>query len=67
MNFQKGEWNDILDGLYWRFISKHRKFFEKNPRLNMMVRIYDKMNIKRKDLIINKANIFIKYNTQQVI
>ena len=44
MNFKKGEWNDIMDGLYWRFINKNRKFFEKNYRLNMMVKIYDKMN-----------------------
>jgi deoxyribodipyrimidine photolyase-related protein len=63
MNFKKGEWNDIIDGLYWRFINKNRLFFSKNPRLNMMVRIYDKMNDRRKEMIINKANIFIKNNT----
>ena len=63
MNFPKGEWNDIMDGLYWRFINKNRNFFLKNPRLSMMVRIYDKMNEERKLLIINKANNFIKDNT----
>lgn len=63
MNFKKGEWNDIMDGLYWRFINKNRKFFLKNPRLNMMVRIYDKMSDNRKAMIINKANVFIKNNT----
>ena len=31
MNFKKGPWNDIMDGLYWRFINKNRKFFQKNP------------------------------------
>ena len=63
MNFQKGEWNDIMDGLYWRFINKNRKFFKKNYRLNMMVKIYDKMNQERKKDIIEKANLFIKKNT----
>ena len=63
MNFKKGEWNDIMDGLYWRFINKNRKFFEKNYRLNMMVKIYDKMNKERKKDIIEKANLFIKKNT----
>ena len=63
MNFKKGEWNDIMDGLYWRFINKNRSFFSKNPRLNMMVSIYDKMNDRRKEMIINKANIFIENNT----
>ncbi len=64
MNFKKGEWNDIMDGLYWRFINKNRKFFQKNPRLNMMVIIYDKMNKERKNLIIKKANQFIIDNTK---
>ena len=63
MNFKKGEWNDTMDGLYWRFINKNRVFFSKNPRLNIMVKIYDKMNDSRKKLIISKANAFIKNNT----
>ena len=63
MNFKKGEWNDIMDGLYWRFIDKNRIFFLKNHRLGMMVRVYDKMNKERKIMIIKKANDFIKINT----
>ncbi len=63
MNFKKGNWNDIMDGLYWRFINKNRKFFQSNPRLNMMVNIYDKMNKERKNHIIKKANQFILANT----
>ena len=63
MNFKKGEWNNIMDGLYWRFINKNRKFFLKNPRLSMIVRVYDKMNIRRKEIILSEANKFIKKNT----
>ena len=63
MNFKKGPWNDIMDSLYWRFINKNRKFFQKNPRLNMMVVIYDKMKDERKNNIIKKANQFIRDNT----
>ena len=63
MNFKRGNWNDIMDGLYWRFINKNRKFFQSNPRLNMMVNIYDKMNKERKNHIIKKANQFIRDNT----
>ena len=48
MNFKKGEWNDIMDGLYWRFINKNRKFFLNNPRLSLMVKIFDKLDKKRK-------------------
>ena len=62
-NFKKGPWNEIMDGLYWRFINKNRKFFQTNPRLNMMVVIYDKMKDERKNNIIKKANKFIRDNT----
>ena len=60
MDFKKGDWCNIMDGLYWRFINKNRKFFLKNPRLSMMVRIYDKMNQVRKKLILKEADNFIK-------
>ena len=41
---------------------KIESFFQSNPRLNMMVKIYDKMN-KEKNHIIKKANQFIRDNT----
>ena len=52
-----------MDGLYWRFIDRNRKFFLKNPRLSMMVRIFDKMKSDRKKLILSEADKFIKLNT----
>ena len=52
-----------MDGLYWNFINKNRKFFLKNPRLSMMVRIFDKMKPDRKKIILKSADKFIKQNT----
>src|SRR6056300_1433978 len=63
MDFKKGEWCNVMDGLYWRFIDKNREFFLKNPRLSMMVRIFDKMKLERKKLILSAADKFIKDNT----
>ena len=63
MDFKKGEWCNTMDGLYWRFIDRNRKFFLKNPRLSMMVRIFDKMKSDRKKLILLEADKFIKQNT----
>jgi len=63
MHFKKGPWCDIMDGLYWRFIDRHKKFFLKNPRLAMMVRVSEKMNKERKIKIFKAANNFIKENT----
>jgi len=42
-DFPKGEWQTIWDALFWRFIDVHRSFFVKNPRLNMLVKSFDKM------------------------
>ena len=63
MDFKKGEWCETVDGLYWRFINKNRKFFSSNPRLNMMVTVYDKMNSERKKKILLKAENFINQFT----
>ena len=63
MDFKKGEWCNIMDGLYWRFINRNRAFFLKNPRLSMMVHILDKMKPDRKKLIFSAADNFIKENT----
>ena len=65
MHFKKGSWCDIMDGLYWRFINKHKDFFLSNPRLSMMVKILEKMNEERKNKIFNAANEFIKNNTYE--
>ena len=37
--------------------------FLTNPRLSMMVRIFDKMKIERKNYILNEAEKFINKNT----
>ncbi len=63
MHFKKGPWCDVMDGLYWKFIDRNKKFFLKNPRLAMMVRISEKMNKERKKRIFKAANKFIKENT----
>ena len=62
-NFKKGDWCDIVDGLYWNFIERNREFFISNPRLGLMVRSLDKMKPDRKNLIYTAANQFIEKNT----
>jgi len=42
-NYKKGEWQATWDGLFWRFMHTHRGFFLSNPRLGMLVRMFDKM------------------------
>ncbi len=55
----KGDWCDVADGLYWRFIDKHRAFFERNPRMSVMTKALDKLKPERKARIFNMATTFI--------
>ena len=58
-DYPKGEWTAVWDGLFWRFININREFFSKNPRLNMMVRTYDKMNPDRRNMLFETAESFL--------
>jgi deoxyribodipyrimidine photolyase-related protein len=62
-DYGKGPWCDIVDGLYWRFIEKHRKFFSQNPRLALMPRALDRLDSGRRSRIFEAANDFLKANT----
>lgn len=58
-DFKPGNWCDTWDGLYWRFVHKHREFFQKNPRSGMMVRQLDKMEAKKLKKHLSSAEDFI--------
>ena len=46
MDFKKGAWCDVMDGLYWRFIDKNRAFLK--TKIGMMVALFDKMKKQKK-------------------
>ena len=48
-DYKKGNWSKIWDALYWEFIKDERSFFLKNPRMAMMVRLYDKKTSEMKN------------------
>jgi len=48
-NYKKGEWQKTWDGLFWRFMNKHRDFFLKNPRIGMLVHTYDRMSPEKQE------------------
>jgi deoxyribodipyrimidine photolyase-related protein len=58
-DFQKGEWQLIWDGLFWRFMDKHRKFFLSNPRLGMLIKTFDKMSKERKNNLLSAAENYL--------
>ncbi|NNF67318.1 MAG: cryptochrome/photolyase family protein [Gammaproteobacteria bacterium] len=63
-DYPKDDWCDTVDGLYWRFIDKHRDFFNDNPRLALMPRALDRIDDKRRKHIFSAAEKFIKAHTK---
>jgi deoxyribodipyrimidine photolyase-related protein len=47
-DYPKGNWQEIWDALFWRFLDKQRLFFLKNPRLGMLVKTFDKWPAEKK-------------------
>ncbi|REJ76139.1 MAG: cryptochrome/photolyase family protein [Acidobacteria bacterium] len=59
-DYGEGDWSKIWDGLYWRFIDKHKEFFKSNPRLQMMPRMLEKMDESRRNDLFNSAEDFLE-------
>ena len=62
-NYKKGSWCNIVDGLYWRFIDKHKSFYQSNPRLSFQTSMLEKMDSDRKKQIFQCAETFLETNT----
>ena len=58
-DYKKGDWCVVWNSLYWSFVNNNRGFFKKNPRMNMMVAMFDKKTDADKQLIKNTASKFI--------
>lgn len=59
-NYKKGEWQQIWDGLFWRFMDTHRSFFLQNPRLGMLVHMFDKMTEEKKEIHLKNGEEYLK-------
>ncbi|MDA3950425.1 MAG: cryptochrome/photolyase family protein [Spirochaeta sp.] len=59
-NFGGGAWQEVWDGLYWRFVARHRAFFDANQRMRMMVRQLDRLEEERKKRIFSAAEDFLE-------
>lgn len=59
-DYEKGDWQDTWDGLFWRFMNTHRDFFLSNPRLGMLVRMFDKMPDEKKQNHMKNGENYLK-------
>jgi len=58
-DFSNGPWCDVWDALYWRFIYNHRKVFEKNPRMKVMLAHLDRKGQAGLGKDLNLANGYL--------
>ena len=63
-DYKRGDWCEVVDGLYWRFIEKHREFFQSNPRLALMPRALDRLTPERRQVIFAAAEGFLQQHTR---
>jgi deoxyribodipyrimidine photolyase-related protein len=59
-NHPQGEWSDVWDGLYWRWIWNHTDELAKNPRWAMMCSMIRKMDPAKRDAHLKNAEAFLK-------
>lgn len=62
-DYPKGDWCEVWDGLYWRFVDRNRDRLARNPRLSMMLKTLEKIDPQRRNHIFAKAEAFIECKT----
>ena len=58
-DYEKGEWQQVWDGLFWRFMHVHRSFFLQNPRLGMLVGTFEKMSEEKRKTHLENAEKYL--------
>ncbi len=65
-DYEKGPWQEIWDGLFWRFMHVHRDFFSQNLRLGMLLKTFDKMPAEKKKKHLENAERFLEGMSSEV-
>jgi deoxyribodipyrimidine photolyase-related protein len=58
-DYTSGDWERIWDGLFWRFLHNHRDFFQKNPRMRMLLSTFDRMDDKKRKHHLDAAEEYL--------
>jgi deoxyribodipyrimidine photolyase-related protein len=58
-DYKKGDWCEVWDALFWRFMHVHRIFFSQNPRLGMLLKTFDKMPAEKRNKHLSLADAYL--------
>lgn len=64
-SYERGQWSDIWDGLYWRFIEKNSGLIKHNPRLRPMIQRLERLDPDHRRVISYRAEDFLNKFTLQ--
>ena len=53
-----GERSCPFNSLYWEFLDRHRSKLEKNPRIGMMYRTWDRMKKENRKALVEQAQLY---------
>lgn len=62
-DYQRGEWCNVWDGLYWQFVEKHRVILKKSPKMRAVIHRLDSLDADRKRIISYRADDFLNTHT----
>lgn len=62
--YAKGEWCDVWDGLYWRFVERNRTALARNSKTKSLVHGLDKLDSDRHRIIRYRADDFLAQHTR---
>jgi deoxyribodipyrimidine photolyase-related protein len=55
-----GDMSCPFNSLYWNFLERHRPLLQKNPRMSMMYRVWDRMENREKKQVLKQAAGYLK-------
>ncbi len=59
-DYPRGDWEQVWDGLFWRFVKNHASFFKGNPRTSMLAHTYARMDSHKQKTLLDTAERFIQ-------
>ncbi|GLR15610.1 cryptochrome/photolyase family protein [Portibacter lacus] len=59
-DYKNGDWQEVWDSLFWRFMNVHRDFFQQNPRLSMLLSTYDRFDREKQTKLMDRAEEYLK-------
>lgn len=62
-DYTKDDWCLEVDGLYWRFIDKHRDYFSEFPSFSSTAENVEKIPAERREVLARAAEGFLARNT----